>query len=40
VNDSLLIVHKLAKIFQKEKFIFKNKKVENEMILEVFSHQK
>jgi hypothetical protein len=40
VNDSLLIGHKLAKNFQKEKFIFKNQKIENEMILEVFNHQK
>jgi len=38
VNDSLLIGHKLAKNFQKEIFIFKNKKMKNEMILEVFSH--
>jgi hypothetical protein len=40
VNDSLLIVHELAKFLRKEKFILKNQKIKNEMILEVFSHQK
>jgi hypothetical protein len=40
VNDSLLIVHKLANFFQKENLIFKNQKINNEMILEVFNHQK